>query len=80
MTWLYLLLALVVVAAALRIRHRLRRGRGSDSLTDDMVRRIEREGRVRWEEGEAREALDLEAIRKEEDRFWEQSWDEPEPL
>lgn len=72
---LFLLLALVVVAAGTVVRRRLRARRSR--LTDDMVRRIEREGRI---DAEDVDPLDLERIRAEEDEFWSQTWDEPEPL
>lgn len=75
MTYFFLLLALLVVVAGILARRRVRRARPDRALTDDMVRRIEEEGRLRREE-----ELDLEEVREEEDRFWEQTWDEPEPL
>lgn len=77
MSWALLLLALLVVAGGLAARRRVRSVRKSDSVTDDMVRRIEEEGRVSFE---PREPLDLEEIRAEEDAFWSQTWDEPEEL
>ncbi len=75
MTWVLLALALLTIAGGLAVRRRLRRR--DSALDDDMVRRIEEEGRLDWE---APEPLDLEEIREEEDAFWEQTWDEPEPL
>lgn len=75
MTGFLLFLALLVVFGGLLVRWRLRQAR-KRGLTEEMVRRIEEEGQLRWED----EELDMEAIREEEDRFWEQSWDEPEPL
>lgn len=67
--------ALLVLAGGLLVRYRLRRSKRRQQLTDDMVRRIEREGTIRYE---PEEPLDLETIRKEEDAFWERTWDEPE--
>lgn len=74
---LFLGLALVVVVVGLHARRRLRRTGRREGLSDEMVRRIEREGSVRFEPPEP---LDLEEIREEEDAFWEQTWDEPEEL
>lgn len=76
---LLLLLAILALVAGLLVRRRIRaaKDRRPEGLTDDMVRRIEREGRLRREEPEP---LDLEEIREEEDAFWEQTWDEPEEL
>lgn len=71
----FLLLALIVLGAGIVVRRRLRSGRSR--VTDEMVRRIEREGRI---DAEDVDPLDLERIRAEEDEFWEQTWDEPEPL
>lgn len=68
-------LALLALVAGLAARRRIRRAREEPGLSDDLVRRIEREGRVRYEPPEP---LDLEEIREEEDAFWERSWDEPE--
>lgn len=72
---LFLLLALLVLGAGIAVRRRLR-GRRS-GLTDEIVRRIEREGRI---DADDVDPLDLDRIRAEEDEFWDQTWDEPEPL
>jgi len=57
----------------LRLRE-LRRGGGT--LTDDMIERIENTGRLDLDE-----PLDLEDIREEEERFWEEEpWDEAEEM
>ena len=74
---LFAALAVLVLVAGLLARRRLRRTRERGGLDDEMVRRIEREGRVDWE---PEEPLDLKEIRAEEDAFWEQTWDEPEPM
>lgn len=70
-------LSVLVVVTGILYRRRLGalKSRDGSVLTDDMVRRIEEHGRV-----EAEEPLDWEEIRAEEERFWEESWDEPEEL
>lgn len=74
-TLLFLFMALLVAASALlAYRRRHRRGKPA-GLTNEMVRRIEREGSLRYE---LPEPLDLDEIRDEEDAFWSQTWDEPE--
>lgn len=64
---------LLIVLAAVWLRDRSRRGRRAGSLSDEHIRAIESEGRVHLED-----PLDLDRIRDEETRFWEESWDEPE--
>lgn len=78
-TVFWFLLALLVLAAGLALRVRLlrRRARRRAGLDDSDIRRIERTGALRTDE---EEAPDQELIDEEERRFWEQSWDEPEPL
>ncbi|MFW5947566.1 MAG: hypothetical protein ACOCUW_03650 [Gemmatimonadota bacterium] len=71
--WLFAAGAVLVVAAGLGVRRRLRRM--DDGLDDADIRRIEASGRV-----EIDEPLDLEEAADEEERFWNESWDEPEPL
>lgn len=47
-------------------------------LSDDMVRQIIERGTLT--DGQVpEEALDLEEIAKEEERFWSETWDESEP-
>lgn len=77
MSYLFLGLALLVLVAGVVVRWRIRRhtDRGDLEVTDDVVRQIERVGRVRTDE---REPLDRDRIREEEDRFWSETWDEPE--
>jgi hypothetical protein len=71
-----ILMALLVAAAGLLYWRRLERLRPEDTrLTDDLIRRIEREGRI-----ELDEPLDWEEIRAEEEEFWRETWDEPEEL
>jgi hypothetical protein len=70
---LALLIGILAAAAGIgMVRRRWAERHGV--LTDDDIRRIEEEGSVDVEE----EPLDLEDIRDEETRFWEESWDEPE--
>jgi hypothetical protein len=74
-----LLALLVVIGAALYLR-RLRAQRISevDGITDAMIQQIEEQGRI---ELDVPEPLDLDHIREEESRFWdEEPWDEPEEL
>lgn len=46
-------------------------------LTDDMVRQIIERGAL-TDEQVPEAALDLEQIAREEERFWSETWDEPE--
>jgi hypothetical protein len=68
-----LMAGLLTVLAAVWLRDRSGRAKGDDNLTDEQIRAIENEGRVDLED-----PLDLDRIRDEETRFWEESWDEPE--
>jgi hypothetical protein len=72
--WIFAIGAALVVAAGLGVRRRVRRvtGRG---LSDDVIRRIEAGDRVQVDD-----PLDLDEAADEEERFWNESWDEPEPL
>lgn len=65
--------ALLVVAAWVGYRRRLRDAIGG-TLDDGHIRQIENAGRI-----EVDEPLDLEEAREEEERFWSEEWDEPEP-
>jgi hypothetical protein len=67
--------ALLAIAAGLLYRNRLETTTRADAvaLDDDLIRQIERHGRIELEE-----PLDLDHIREQEERFWEESWDEPE--
>ena len=69
------LLALLAVAAGVLYRNRLRDyvGRGRGVVDDDVIRRIESDGTIDVEEG-----LDLDEVRREEERFWSESWDRPD--
>lgn len=72
--WIFALGALLVVAAGLGVRRRLQRLKDS-GLSDGAIRRIEASGRI-----EVDEPLDLEEAATEEERFWDETWDEPEPM
>lgn len=79
MTTVFFLLALLALAGGVLTRYRIRRRTDRDAVdvTDEVVRQIEREGSL--ETGEP-EPLDREHIHREEDRFWKEYWDDPEPL
>ena len=74
--WLTVLTALAVAAVVAR-RLRSQGGARGDLVTDEIVRRIEREGALQVEEYEP---LDLDDVRDEEDAFWSETWDEPEEI
>jgi hypothetical protein len=67
--------ALLAITAGLLYRNRLDYVSGEDpaALDDDLIRQIERDGWIELEE-----PLDLDHIREQEQRFWEESWDEPD--
>lgn len=71
--WLFVVGAVLVVAGWIGYRRRLRgvRDRG---LSDGAIRHIEARGRLDMDE-----PLDLDEAAEEEERFWGESWDEPEP-
>jgi hypothetical protein len=70
--------ALLALASGLIYRTRLgRAGGGSRALTDDMIRSIEEHGIVQFGDDD-NEPLDLRAIREEEERFLNETWDEPD--
>lgn len=72
----WLACGVLLAAAALRLRSRIRRGTRQQQPTvdDEVMRRILEEGVVRTDEDEP---LDLDEIREEERRFWEEEeWDE----
>lgn len=73
--WLGLAVLVVAGGAAVRYRTWKAKRRRETELTDDMIRRIEEEGRL---ETDRRAPLDWEEIRRQEDRFWSETWDEPE--
>ncbi len=49
----------------------------SPRIDEDDIRRIEEEGVLRTDHPEP---LDLKQISREEDEFWNETWDEPEEL
>ena len=72
--WLFAIGGLLVVVAGLGYRRRINRLKRR-GLSDAEIRQIEVSGRV-----EVDEPLDLAEAADEEERFWSESWDEPEPL
>jgi len=66
---------LVAVAVVVHYRRRAVPSEPEPTLTDEMIRQIEREG---WLHIEDSEPLDLDEIREQEELFWEESWDEPD--
>jgi len=78
--WLsILMLALVAMAvlAVLRRRRRLKPPVQAGWLTDQMVRQIIEVGALS-ERQVPEEALNMEEIAREEDRFWSETWDDPD--
>ena len=79
MTTLFAALACIVLLAGLAARRRVadrtarERGPGVD---DDAIRRIQDEGYLSADEED--EPLDLDEIAREEERFWDETWDEPD--
>ena len=71
--------AVGVLVAGLLVRRRIREvtRRGPPEVDEEVLRRIEEEGVVRTDDPGP---LDEEAIREEEERFWEETWDRPENL
>ena len=70
-------LALLAAAAGIRtyLRRRALLAAMSARLDDDAVRRIVETGALSLE---VDEPLDLREIGEEEERFWSETWDEPE--
>jgi hypothetical protein len=79
MFWLGIILGFLAALAGIRYVMRLREtvGSASATLTDEQIRRIEDEGWIAVG-AEDEEPLDLDDIAQEEERFWTESWDEPE--
>jgi hypothetical protein len=71
--WLFVGAAVLVAGAGLVARRRLARLRAG--LSDEAIREIESGGRLQLDD-----PLDLAEAAEEEERFWSESWDEPEPL
>ncbi len=70
-TILLSVLSVLVVAAWIGYRRRLHR---SGQLDDADIRQIENAGWI-----DADEPLDMDEAREEEERFWNEDWEEPEP-
>lgn len=70
---------ILLVVAWLSVRARLRRALAAESVKvdDDAVAQILEDGVLSTSEDEP---LDLEHIQKEEESFWEETWDEPEEV
>lgn len=76
--WISVLAVAVIIAGWLTRRTILRTVRNEEPMiTDELLRRVLEEGSV--EHPGADEPLDEDRIRAEEDRFWSESWDDPEP-
>lgn len=73
LSWLFTGAAVLVVAAGLLARRRIHRAR--EGLSDADIRALEAGRRV-----EVEEPLDLAEAAEEESRFWNETWDEPEPM
>ncbi len=73
-SWVFAAAAVLVVAGWIGYRRRLEQVK-ERGLDDGAIRQIEASGRVELEE-----PLDLSEAAEEEDRFWSESWDEPEPM
>jgi len=75
-TALLVFLSIVVVVAGIvaRLRVVAEERRGAPVLDDEAIRRIQEEGRL-WVEAD--DPLDPEEILREEERFWEEEWQEP---
>ncbi len=82
--WFSAVLVVVILALlllggliAIRRRRRVKSLPQRGWLTDDMVRQIIERGSL-TERQVPEKALDLEEIAREEERFWTETWDEPE--
>jgi hypothetical protein len=68
-----LALGFVVVLAVLRMKSKFAQLRREEGVTDEMILQIETRGEV-----EIDEPLDRRKIAEAEERFWEETWDEPD--
>jgi hypothetical protein len=73
MSGFFIALTILLLIAGILYRRRMLEARSKDRLSDEMVRQIEQSGRL-----DRDEPLDWEEIEEAEERFWEESWDEPE--
>lgn len=78
MNWIFLLGALAVLAGWLGYRRQLMDQVRGPRLTDAQIRAIEEGANLHVDQID--EPLDLDEAAEEEGRFWDESWDEPEPL
>lgn len=74
-TLFWITLAALAIIGGVQAWLRVRRGRGPNvhPLSDEEIRRLERGGSV-----EIDPPTDLNEVADEEERFWEESWDEPD--
>ncbi len=72
--WIFAVGAVLVAVAGIGYRRRLGNLEGN-GLSESAIRQIEASGRM-----ETDDPLDLGEAAEEEERFWGESWDEPEPL
>jgi hypothetical protein len=78
MGFVWLVISALVVAAGLKARARQREALGESArLDDDQVRSIVETGAL---PADADEPLDMREIDAEEERFWSETWEEPEEL
>ncbi len=82
--WLSLILSvlalvflLVASFVVIRRRRRVKVPARDGWLTDEMIRQIIERGALN-DEQVPEAALDLEQIAREEERFWSETWDEPD--
>jgi len=74
---LFLALLAAAVFAVVRRRRRMKAAAQENWLTDQMVHQIIEVGALS-ERQVPEEALDMEEISQEEERFWTETWDEPD--
>ena len=72
-----ILISSVIVAFVIVSRRRRTSDGGYGWLTDDLIGEIMRTGTLSSRHL-PEEGLDLEEIAREEERFWSETWDEPE--
>jgi hypothetical protein len=72
--WIFAIGAVLVAVAGIGYRRRLA-DLERDGLSESAIRQIEAGGRLEMDD-----PLDLGEAAEEEERFWSESWDEPEPL
>lgn len=71
----WIALAVLAIFAGVRVALRVRRGSGGEvrRLSDEEIRRLEAGGSI-----EISAPTDLREVAEEEERFWSESWDEPD--